>query len=276
MNIRQAIRTATTRLAPLNRIALGIPAPVWIAAGALLFAGLWLQEHDARVRRRAELQQMRDETATQVSKLRAKAAAAVREANEQNAAVIAELEAERRKLTGRAVDLSAQLDALKRQERGRAEEIATLSPALLQARLARQLGPESLAQISNPTVRQLTDAEQPQGQKADVALELSLPGARRVVAALAERDACREQNSIQERQVENCREQLATDAAEIRKQAESLGQLNQALAAKDAILERRESEFKAELRAARGTWRTRLARALKYVAIGAAIGAAIR
>jgi hypothetical protein len=263
MNLRQAISTATTRMAPLFRFASTVPARVWMAAAALLFAGLWLQEHDARVRRAAEAAKATQQAAAQIADLKAKADAAVREANQRNAAAIAELETQRRKLAARGNVLSAQLETLKRQEQESGAKFATLPPEEVARLLTRQLGPSGIVQT----------AAQPIGGRP---LALSVEGQRKVGAAIAERDSCREQGAVRQSQISNCRNQLVAGAAEIQKQADSLTKLNQALVAKDEIFKGRESEFKTQLRAARGTWHGRMFRALKYIAAGAAIGVAIR
>jgi hypothetical protein len=106
-------------------------------------------------------------------------------------------------------------------------------------------------------------------------LPLSASGARKVETALVELDACRSERQVEEQQIGNCRERAATDAATIQRQGDSIGKLNQALAAKDQILARQETAYKAELRAARGTFWGRLARTSKHVAIGVAVGVAI-
>lgn len=278
MNIRQAINATRTRLAPLTRLALGIPAQAWLAAAALIFVGLWLQEHDASVRRGAQLQQLEKQSAAEVSELEARADAARRAANESNARVVEGLEAQRRNLAARADELGAQLRALKQQEQARAEEIAALSPSEIVKRLSVELGPGSVAPAATAT----PGTEAPAGTLPEDAgdvkspLQLTDAGARQVALALAERDACRDQSALQDRLLRNCREQLAAGAAEVERQADSLSKLNQALEAKDRILAQREAAFRAELKAARGTWRSRLVRTLEHVAVGVAIGAAIR
>ena len=79
-----------------------------------------------------------------------------------------------------------------------------------------------------------------------------------------------------EAQFANCRTQVDTNAAIIQQQADSLAKLNQALSAKDEILARREIQQQAELKAARGSRLSRLARVVEYVAIGVVIGVVIR
>lgn len=276
MNLQAAINTAKTKLAQAASLALkgaqqlarrwvpAVPAKVWLAAAALLFAGLWLQEHDARVRRAAELQRTEQQSAAEISALRSKASAALDDANQRNARAIAQLEVERAKLARRSQKLATQLESLQRGQQARAQEIAALPPAALAERLTSVLGPISIAGGAS------------QAATKGNPLILSVQGQRQVVSALAERDACREQSAVRDQQLANCRAQAATAAAEIQKQADSLAKLNLALDARDQILKRRETQFKAELQAARGTWRTRALRALKLLAIGVAVGAVIR
>lgn len=271
MSIQQVVNNARTRLAGLMERAqgsglaqavFGVPAKVWLAAAALIFAGLWLEEHDARVRRAAELAQTKQQTAVEVRSLEARAARALEQANQRNAARIAELEKQRRALQARAESLDGQLASLRAQEQARAAEIAALPPAELAARLARQLGPSSV--VSGPDELHRDGAQ----------LTLSEQGERQVASALAERDACRSASALQAQQVSNCGERLAAQDAEIREQADSLAQLRRALDAQAQLRAARQKEFDAELRAARGTWHSRLVGALKYVALGAALGAA--
>jgi hypothetical protein len=275
MNIRQAVNTIQSRLAPSTRLAQAIPLKVWLAAAALLVAGLWLHEHDARVRAAAELRQEKQRAEQQVSQLRAQSEAAVRDANVRNARTMAVLEAQRRNLEQKADALTHQLQALRQQQQVRDREIASLPASALRVRLEQQLGAGALAENA-PGMAPPEPGKNGTAPKAGAELALTEAGARRVATALADRDACLEQSALQDRQAGNCREQLSARAAEIQTQADSLAKLNQALSAKDGILADREREFKAELDAARGTFRSRLARALKFLAAGAAIGAAIR
>ena len=108
-----------------------------------------------------------------------------------------------------------------------------------------------------------------------VAMALTGSGARKVEAALVELNACRAESTVQNQQVTNCQARAATDGATIQRQASSIASLNQALQAKDRILNQQETEYKAELRAAKGTFWGRVARAAKHVAIGVAVGVAI-
>jgi DNA-directed RNA polymerase beta subunit len=107
-------------------------------------------------------------------------------------------------------------------------------------------------------------------------VSLSPPQLRRVATALVERDACREQKGVVEAQFANCHTQVDTNAAIIRQQVDSLAKLNQALSAQDEIQARREAQQQTELKAARGSRLSRLARAVQWVAVGIVLGAVIR
>jgi hypothetical protein len=107
------------------------------------------------------------------------------------------------------------------------------------------------------------------------ALPLSASGARKVEVALVSLSACRAQSSLEEQQIANCRASAAVDAQTMARQADSIGKLNQAIEAGQQILERQHAQDQAELRAARGTFWSRLARTSKHVAIGVAVGVAL-
>jgi hypothetical protein len=270
MNFREAFNTvkkqplAQSLAAWAARWAAVVPAKVWLAAAALILMGLWLQEHDARVRRAAELQNLRQQTAAQVHSLRARAAAALRQAN-QRQADLARLEAERRSLTARSAALAAQLAALRKRQQKQAKQIAALPPAALRKRLARELGAASLESPASP------------GSAAGPPpLALSEQGERRVFSALAERDACHAESGLENRQLSACGAQVAADGKEIVQQAHSLAALRRALTAQSQAEAAREKEFRVQLRAARGTWTGRALRALKFLAVGVAVGAVLR
>jgi chromosome segregation ATPase len=303
MNIQQAINTMKARLARAGAArlaaerlraiiasarraagwALALPLKVWVAAAALIFAGLWLQEHDARVRAAAELQRVKQQTTQQVVALQSQAEAAVRAANRKNAAAVAGLEAQRRKIVQRADQLTAQLQSLRQQQQKRDREIVAMPPEELAKQLAQRLGP--LSAVRSPSQPQAGLSQSPVQRSAAGTpplehqrgqLALSTEGQRKVAAALDDLDSCRTESALQERRLSNCREQISAADAEIRTQADSLAKLNQALRAKDSILAARESEFKTELAAARGTWSSRALRALKFMAVGVGIGLAMK
>ena len=108
-----------------------------------------------------------------------------------------------------------------------------------------------------------------------VALALTASGARKVETALVELNACRAESDIQTQQLQSCQARAKADDASIERLNGSVASLNQALQAKDKILDRQQAEYQAELRAARGTFWGRLARVSKHVAIGVAVGVVI-
>jgi hypothetical protein len=294
MSLFAAINSAKERAAQLGAVRFAsrwgraVPLKLWLGAGALIFAALWLHEHDARVRAAVEAQQMEQQTAREVAALQTQARTAIAVANRRNAAKVETLEKQRRKLAGRANELSAQLDALKRQQQRRTEEIAAMPPVELAQQLASRLGPSSVVRgPSQPSSRVESKATRnaekepavgtpPLQRESARPVELTDAGARRVASALSDLDSCRAQSAIQAGQVSTCGQQLATDEAEIQTQRDSVTRLNQALAAKDRILSEREKEYQAQLVAARGTWRGRTWHALKMIGLGVGIGMVIR
>jgi hypothetical protein len=109
----------------------------------------------------------------------------------------------------------------------------------------------------------------------NAALALTGSGARKVETALVALDACRAESGIQTRQLSNCQARAGADEAAIQRLNGSVASLNQAIVAKDKILARQQTEYKAELRAARGTFLGRLARLTEHLAIGIGVGVAI-
>ena len=144
---------------------------------------------------------------------------------------------------------------------------------------------------SNAAVLARNPGEKPQGQKKGPALQkpggeitavttpvvmaLTGSGARKVETALVDLNACRAESNIENQQAANCQARAEADDAAIQRLNGSVASLNQALKAKDRVLGRQASEYKAELRAARGTFFGRLAHATEHVAIGMAVGVAI-
>ncbi|HET9179003.1 MAG TPA: hypothetical protein VFQ24_11660 [Terriglobia bacterium] len=351
-----------------------VPGRFWFAVGGCLLAAFWVQQHDARIRQQAGLQQLRNETSAQVAALRRQAAEDVRQANVTNAEAVAKLEQRRQEAEQQDRQLAAQLDRLRKQAQIQADEVATLPISEIVTRVAAQLGlkAEDVAagegafarkgakaqrklQIMNyelqtphpvppgastlsprrglasatsvpreeqstaenrrgPGTAQAADIakgaisappmnyELPEaGSSADIAkgaisappgvttaaggqspplqnqasLALTASGARKVEASLVALDACRAKSDIQARQVSNCQARAAADEAAIARLNGSVASLNQALQAKDKVLVEQQSEYKAELRAARGTFLGRLARLTEHVAIGVGVGVAI-
>jgi hypothetical protein len=114
------------------------------------------------------------------------------------------------------------------------------------------------------------------GQKSPAALVLSDQGARKVETALIELDSCRQQTQVMGQQVSNCQQQTKLDSTLQQEQAGTIAKLNAALVDKDQILARSEEAHRAELRAARGTWRSRFLRAVEIFAGGFIAGVLVR
>ena len=97
------------------------------------------------------------------------------------------------------------------------------------------------------------------------ALVLSDQGVRKVETAFIELDSCRQQTQVMGQQVSNCEQQSKLNSGIIDQQAGTIVKLNAALADKDQILARSEEAHRAELKAARGTWRSRFFRAARIL-----------
>jgi len=99
---------------------------------------------------------------------------------------------------------------------------------------------------------------------------------RQVETAFLQLDACHEQSAAQGRLVANCEERSAASRAVIENLNHSVSQLQEAVRLKDEIAARTEAAHRAELKAARGTWRGRFIRALEYVGVGVVMGIVVR
>jgi len=283
---KQAVRITrqllSQGLATLGKLLTRVPRARLVLWGAcVLLLTVWWFEHQARLRQAIELEQLQKQTASAVSALEAQAAAAIRDANERNLQAIHELEAKRRKLERKASDLATHLQSLQEEEHAQAAQIAVLPSSALAQRVATELagqdsGPAKKEQSRNSKLEIRNSAPVPSPHPLAPMLTLAEPELRRVATALVELDACREQKQVVGGQFANCRAQVDTNAAIIQAQADSLAKLNQALSAKDEIVARREAQQKAELKAARGSRLSRLARAVEWVAIGIVLGAVIR
>ena len=108
------------------------------------------------------------------------------------------------------------------------------------------------------------------------ALVLSDQGVRKVESALVELDSCRQQSQVMAQQVSNCDQRAKLDSALEEQQAGTISKLNAALADKDQILARSEAAHRAELKAVRGTWRTRFYHAVEVFAGGFIAGVLVR
>ncbi len=108
------------------------------------------------------------------------------------------------------------------------------------------------------------------------ALVLSDQGVRKVESAFVELDSCRQQSQVMAQQVSNCDQRAKLDSALEQQQAGTISKLNAALADKDQILARSEAAHRAELKAVRGTWRTRFYHAAEIFAGGFIAGVLVR
>ncbi len=288
---------------PLKRFLRG-PYALLAAIGVVLVIGaLALHEHDARLHRSFELQQLKSETAARVKELEERAAAALQAANQRNARVIRELEASRLKLAKQGDKLRQRLAALERDERVRVERVATLPSNELVQRVATRLdagpleakdsgpGTGSLGRAGdrvpvtgstslsprpakeNPSTQHR--APSPQATAPEPSLTLGPDALRSVETAFVELEACREQAAVRDERAANCREQLASSAAIAGRLDDSLRELNQAIRLKEEILARREAEHRAELKAARGSRWERMRKALTYVGVGVVVGVVV-
>ena len=279
-----------------------------VALGAVgLLAGFMWMEHNAHLRSEGALKEIQKQTEAEVSTLRSQADSAARDANQNNARASSELQASRRLLQRQSQELGQKLDGLAAEEKSRVQQVAALPAAEIWKRLSSQLGPGGVTQAEsgvssqesgkgksesrnqNGGIRGAVEASQSKIQNlksqippSDSCLltpepcSLTEAGVRQVETALVELDSCREQSSVQSAQSSNCRKEAAAEAAMVEQQKSSIAQLNLALGDKDQILAKRETEFKAEIKAARGTLLARIERVVTHVAIGVAIGMAVR
>jgi hypothetical protein len=108
------------------------------------------------------------------------------------------------------------------------------------------------------------------------ALALSDQGVRKVEAAFIELDSCRQQTQVLGQQVSNCEHQSKLNSTISNQQSVAIAKLNAVLADKDQILAQSEVAHRAELQAARGTWRSHFLRAVEYFAGGFIAGVLVR
>jgi len=274
---------------------------------ALLAAVGWWYEHDAHQRQAGELTELKKETETQVARLQADAEAATRQANQVNAQQVRDLEAQRNTLERNAETLRQQLALLGEEERSQVEQIATLPAPEVAHSVANALGlspndlgsadggsrPETLGPQSVPAGTPVTapgaapaDAGATAGATAGTTVgpaaaanpsyQLTEQGLRKIDTALVQLDSCQKQAAVRDQEATNCQKQATASQAIIADQKASIDKLNAALADKDQILAREQQSSKEELKIVRGTWTQRSLRVAEHVAIGVAIGFAIR
>ena len=272
------IRAAGRELASLSvvqgllRIVPGLPTAA-LAGVAVMFLA-WSCEHQARRREAAQAAQVKKQAAEEISRLQQQAAGAVRDAKQSTQAA-QELETKRQQLAREAEGLRQSLESLRKQELARTNEVATLPTQEVASRVASRLEEQGTGN------REQGIGQQKQGtgnreQQPDAALVLSDEGVRKVETAFVELDSCRRQAQVSGRQISNCEQQAKVDTALEQQQASTISQLKAALADKDQILERSDAAHRAELKAVRGTWRTRLYHAVEIFAGGFIAGVLVR
>jgi hypothetical protein len=308
----RAILAAASKLGGLRlaqgllRIAPGLPAAALAGVAILFFA--WSCEHRARQREAAEAQQAKKQAAEQISQLEKQAASAVRDA-QQSSQAAKELEGQREQLAREADGLRQSLDSLRNQELVRANELASLTTEEVVKRVAARLQEQGTGNREQGTERQANPLTRPaaadenagaghplpqrgegtgtaggEGKNSNsgsvqndaAALVLSDQGVRKVESAFVELDSCRQQSQVIAQQVSNCDQRAKLDSALEEQQAGTISKLNAALADKDQILARSEAAQRAELKAVRGTWRTRFYHAVEIFAGGFIAGVLVR
>jgi hypothetical protein len=150
---------------------------------------------------------------------------------------------------------------------------------------SRRRGPEALNRQSMPQGGNNRASSAPRSQHpvpsrqfpaSSFQFPLNEAELRQVETAFLQLDACREQSAAQDRLVANCEERAAASRTVSENLNRSVNQLQEAVRLKDEIATRTEAAHRAELKAARGTWRGRFIRALEYVAVGVVIGVVVR
>ena len=297
----------------LLRIAPGLPAAALTGVAVMFLA--WSCEHQARRREAAQAAQVKKQAAEEISRLQQQAAGAVRDAKQSTQAA-QELETKRQQLAREAEGLRQSLESLRKQELARTNEVATLPTQEVASRVASRLeeqgtgnreqgigqqeqgsgvrgqvsGQEPLNPLTSPAPAgenagvghafpqggEVGSTSRGTGQHPDAALVLSDEGVRKVETAFVELDSCRRQAQVSGRQISNCEQQAKVDTALEQQQASTISQLKAALADKDQILERSDAAHRAELKAVRGTWRTRLYHAVEIFAGGFIAGVLVR
>ena len=292
------IRAAGRKLANLSLlrgVLRSIPGLLTAAlAGVVIMFFVWSCERQARRRDTVEAQQVKKQAAEEISRLQQQAAGALRDAK-QSAQAVRELEAQRQQLVREAEGLRQSLESLHKQELARADEVATLPTSEVVSRVASRLQ-EQVSGVRDQGSGQQTPSLQMlapgNGEKqpapdtqhlvpspsrpSSPALVLSDQGARKVETAFVELDSCRQQTQVMGQQVSNCEQQSKLNSAIIDQQSGTIAKLNSALTDKDQILARSEEAHRAELKAARGTWRSHFFRAVEYFAGGFIAGVLVR
>jgi hypothetical protein len=244
--------------------------PVVALAGVVIMFFAWSCERQARRRDTVEAKRVKKQAAEEISRLQQQAAGALRDA-QQSALAVRKLEGQRQQLVREGERLRQSLESLRQQELARANEVATLPTSEVVSRVASRLQePVSgvRAQGSGPTPNT--------SPTSGPALLLSDQGVRKVETAIVELDSCRQQAQVMEQQVSNCEQQAKLYSSIQEQQSATIAKLHAALADKDQVLARSEEEHRAELKAARGTFRAHFIRAVEIFAGGFIAGVLVR
>jgi hypothetical protein len=298
----------------LLRIAPGLPAAA--LAGLVVLSFAWSCEHRARQREAAEAQQAKKQAAEQISQLEKQAASAVRDAQQSTQAakelegqrqqlahdadgLRQSLDSLRNQELVHASELaSLTTEEVVKQVTARLQEQGTGKEAVSSqlSAFSKNADQGSAQKNLNPLTRPATADENapaghplPQGGEGtgqdlsahlptspSAALVLSDQGVRKVESAFVELDSCRQQSQVIAQQVSNCDQRAKLDSALEQQQAGTISKLNAALADKDQILARSDAAHRAELKAVRGTWRTRFYHAVEVFAGGFIAGVLVR
>ncbi len=292
-------RRGLPAIAPYGAWPAGLEGRIVAAGLFALVALVWLAGHDERVRRAGELAELRKQAATDVASLKAQVDAARREADQQNARAVRELEARQARLTQAGNELRERTATLQQQERAQVERVATLPTSEVATQVAARLGLPLYRTVRGLSAQELSrqgglaPATVPSGSPASASqaaptqagagagsagpgFRLDEPALRKVDAALIQLDACREQSTVLNQQVENCHAQTATEAELVRQESASIEKLHQALADQDQMIVQLKKQHAAELQAARGSRWRRFVSTLEHVALGVALGAVLR
>ncbi len=269
---------------------LGLPCLALIASVVVLLA--WSCERRSRQSLTMEAEQAKTRSESEISVLCKQAAKAIQEAGE-TAQTVRRLEAQRDQLAREARGLRQSLESLRQQETARTGEVATLSAQEVVDRVATRLKNSEAAPVAErpspggsegegqkpaeaPRQAEVTGTDASLTASPGPALVLSELGARQVETAFVALDSCRQQAEVLTRQVSNCEQRSKLDLSLIEQQKSALAKLNSALADKDAILRESEQAHQTALKAARGTWQSRLLKAVEFIGVGFIAGVLAR
>jgi hypothetical protein len=264
----------------LGRKILNLPLTVLLALVVMLLA--WSCEHRSRLQDRAAAEQVKAHDAAEISSLRKQADTAIRDAAQSTEAA-RELDVQRQQLARQAKGLSQSLESLRQQESARTGEVAALSTSEVVERVAARLKGDEAAPAAGSSdctnengVKQAAADAPPQPGTPGPAIVLSGQDARKIETAFTGLDSCRQQNLVMAQQVSNCGQQSKLDSALIEQQNNTIAKLNSALTDKDGVIARSEEAHRAEIKAIRGTWQSRLVRTIEYMGAGFIAGVLVR